>query len=203
VTTLTTPQAPPRLTYALSAAWVPLQIPRTEAETAAAAEALAAAYPDLAGAQAGVARLLGGVARACAALNVLGAHAAVAATAAGPRPVTLVVSASPRGPEPLAGLVRDLAGAGTGPLVQTTSLAAGPAVRAEWSSAGNGETLDRLVVQYLVEIADGRALGTLTFAAPAAGAAGELRPLFHQIAASVRCDPPGRPAGRAGYPARP
>jgi len=195
-----TAPAPPQLAYTLPAGWITLPLPRDAAGAAAQAAALAAAHPELTGSQPGVTRLLAALARACTVLGVLDAHAMVAASAAGPRPVTLVVSASPRGTQAIAGLAGELAAAddGTGPRVQQVRLPAGPAVRAEWPPERDAGMAGRLVTQYLIDIAGGRAVCTLTFAAPAAGAAGELGPVFHQIASSVRCEAPGGPGGAGG-----
>ncbi len=193
------PPTPAQLAYTLPEGWITLPLPRDAPGAAAQAAALAAAHPELASSQPGVTRLLAGLARACTVLGVLDAHAMVTASAAGPRLVTLVVSASPLGAQPIADLAGDLAAAddGTGPRVQQVRLPAGPAVRAEWPPQRDPGMTGRLVTQYLIDIAGGRAVCALTFAAPAAGAAGELGPVFHQIASSVRCDAPGGPA-RAG-----
>ena len=197
-----TPPAQPLLAYTLPDGWVSIGIPRTRTEVAQTATALTAAYPDLAPVGE---RLIARIAAACALLDVLHAHATVVDTAAGPQLVTLVASARPAGTGTteagsLAGLVRELArGPGPAPEVRLLDLPAGSALRAEWLRDQYSGSPNRLFVQYLLEAAGGREVCVLTFATPAAGSASLLRPVFHQIARSVRCGVPGQ-ASDAGSP---
>jgi hypothetical protein len=199
-----TPSGWPRLAYTLPEGWVAIGLPRSGAEAAAASAALAAAYPGLAGAEAGLERLIMRIVSACATANVLDAHVTVVDTPAGPLPATLVASASPLGTETVEALARDLAyreGA-SGPRVSVIDLPAGRAVRAEWLRQPDAGSPGRLAVQYLLEIAEGGVVWGLTFATPATGLASQLRPRFHQIARGVRRAAPGQEAGavRAGTP---
>ena len=199
--------AQPMLAYTLPEGWVSIGIPRTRTEVAQTAAALTAAYPDLAPAGSpGVERMVAQIAGACALLNVLDAHATVVNTAAGPQPVTLVTSVRPAGTgttgdDSLAGLARELAdGTGAAPEVRLLDLPAGPALRTEWLRDQDSGSPNRLFVQYLLEIAGSREVCVLTFATPAAGSASLLRPVFHQIANSVRCGVPGQAPDGAGSP---
>jgi len=197
LTALSTPQAPPLLVYTLPGNWVPIGIPRSAAEVAEASAALTERYPELAVSPLAVARTFEDLARACAALNVLDAHATVVGTPGGPLPVMLVASASPLG----TGTITDLAGdlihsdGRDSPRVRLIDLPAGRAVRAEWLRKQDAAAPGRLTVQYLVEIAAGRAVCVLTFTTPAARPSSEMCQVFHQIAGSVRCGPPAGPGG--------
>jgi len=126
------------------------------------------------------------------------AAAAAAAIAAGYPELNL-------GPVGLARLLASLAAASAAlpvldAYVTVADTAAGPqpvtlTVAAVLSVTGTAAAPERDpgpggAVQYQVEIAGGRAVCLLMFAALGGAPASELRPLFDRIAASVRCDPP-------------
>jgi len=193
-----TPPGRPLLAYTVPAGWVAIEVPRSRSEAAEAAGAITTAYPGLADSRAGVERMIAGLTRACAVLDVLDVHATVLDALGGPLPVTLVASARPLGTQTLDALARGLADGGGQawpPQVRIVDLPGGRAVRAEWLREQHASSPDQLVIQYLVEIAGARAVCVLTFATPAAVLAERLRPVFHQIAGSVRCDAAAIPVG--------
>jgi hypothetical protein len=194
-----TPPGRPLPSCTLPEGWTTIGIPRSTSQVAQVSAALTAAYPVLAAPQAGVTRVIAAIAAACTAAHVVGAHVTVVAAPGGAVPVTLTVSASPLGAGTVDDMARDLApGDGQpGPRVQVTGLPAGRAVRAEWLRAADASSPGSLVVQYLLPMAGGQAVCVLTFAAPAAALAGRLRPVFQQIAGSVRLDASGQTAAAA------
>ena len=181
---------PTGVAFATPANWLTIKVPRSSADVAQLASAVAAAQPEL-GSRPAVERLLNGLVEACAELDVLGAYATILEVPGGLLPATLVASAHPMGGQALDQIAQDLAEPADvvpPPEVRFFDLPAGRTARIERlreSPDGARERLVSLVVQYVAEIPGTDGAMVLTFGTPALALSGQLRQVFHQIACTL------------------
>jgi hypothetical protein len=179
-----------RLAFATPADWFAVRLPAERVDADRLASELAAARPDLAGGRDALAGLLGNVVEACSALNVLCGYATLLDTAEGPLPATLVVSIRDMGGCTLDEIAAGLSAGDGSAAAGVFDLPPGRTIRIErrreWPGAAGARAVMSIIVQYVAEVpGTGRAV-LLVFSTPAVALAGQLRPVFHQIACTLR-----------------
>jgi hypothetical protein len=139
-----------------------------------------------------------------AAADVLCACTTALAVPGGPLPATLLVSSYPTGGQAvdqIAGRLAAGGGSATGSRVDRFDLPIGRTARVEWRPDRGAPEQPRrpgsLVIQYVAGIPGTANAVILTFATPAVTLAAWLRPLFHQIAGTVRMEHPDREQERS------
>ena len=183
------------LAFATPADWFAVRLPAERVDADRMASELASARPELAGGQDALAGLLGSLVEACSALNVLCGYATLLDTPGGPLPATLVVSVRDMGGRTLDEIAAGLSGGdgSAGPAVtRVFDLPPGRTIRIErrreWPGTAGGRALVSMIVQYVAEVPGTGQAVLLVFSTPAAALAGQLRPVFHQIACTLRFD---------------
>jgi hypothetical protein len=186
------------LAFATPGDWFALRLPYGQPAADRMASEVAAARPGLPIGRDMLAGMLGHMAEASVALNVVGAYATILDVPGGPLPATMLVSV--RG---LDGLTLDqIAGElsiADGPLppptVRMFDLPAGRTVRIErfqeWPGAAEAPRPLSFTVQYVAAVPAGGQAVLMMFSTPAVALTEQLRPLFHQIACTLRFEDPG------------
>lgn len=185
------------LAFATPANWFPVQLPRDQAGIGALADDAVAANPELAGQRDALAALLGGLTTTLTALNVIGAYVTVLDVAGGPLPATLLVSVRDMDGSTLDQIGREMSAGHdiTGPpVVDALDLPIGPVIRVErmrdWPGTVDGTRPVSFVVHYVAQVPGLPQAVLMTFSTPAVALASQLRPLFHQMACTLRMDEP-------------
>jgi hypothetical protein len=188
--------------FATPADWVPVRLPRTQADIDRLAADIMDAYPGLAAAADTVQQMLRGFGLAAAAIHAVCARAAVTDLPGLALPATLLVSLQSMDGRTLDQVAGELAEA-TLAAVAMFKLPAGRTARVERLSqlpnAAAGRPVASLSVNYITEVPDRGQAIVLTFGTLAVAQARSLLPVFHQIACSLcvnpagRVQPPGRP----------
>ena len=144
------------------------------------------------------------LAAACAAADVRCACTTTLAVPGGSLPATLLVSSYAMAGQAVDRIAVRLAaadGSATGPEVGRFDLPIGRTARVEWRQDRAAPEQPRrpgsLVVQYVAEIPGTGNAAILTFATPAVTLAARLRPLFHQIACTLRMEYPDKEQERS------
>lgn len=139
-----------------------------------------------------------------AAADVLCACTTALAVPGGPVPATLLVSSYQTGGQAvdrIAGRLSAGGGSATGSRVDRFELPIGRAARVEWRPGWAAPEQPRrpgsLVIQYVAGIPGTGNAAILTFATPALTLAARLRPLFHQIACTLRMEQPDQEQERS------
>ena len=177
--------------------WFPVRLPHGQVDIGRVAGEWAAANPDLAINRDVLIRMLGHLAEASAALNVAGAYAAILDVPGGPLPATLLVSVRGLGGLTLDEIAAEMSTADSAlvpPTVKMFDLPAGRTVRIErfpeWPGVAEGPRPVSFTVQYVTVVPAGGRAVLLMFSTPAVALAEQLRPLFHQIACTLRFEEP-------------
>jgi hypothetical protein len=172
-------------------------LPHGQVDTGRVAGEWAAAHPDLPIGHDVLTAMLGHLAEASAALNVAGAYATILNVPGGPLPATLLVSVRGLGGLTLDEIAAEMStpdSALAPPTVKMFDLPAGRTVRIErfreWPGAAEGPRPVSFTVQYVTVIPAGGRAVLLMFSTPAVALAEQLRPLFHQIACTLRFEEP-------------
>ena len=175
--------------------WFAVRLPRHSSDADRLVEQALAARPELTGHRAALWDLIRAVTTACEKLDVVAAYVTVLDVAGGPLPATLVLTAHPMGGQTLDAVIAAISGQEDDglppPSVGTFDFPAGRTARverlAEWGGAGESRRPVAFLAQYVTEAPGGVAV-MLTFSTPALALADQLRPLFHQIACTLRFD---------------
>jgi hypothetical protein len=179
-----------RLAFATPADWFAVRLPNEPVDADRVASELAATRPELAGGSETLAALLGTLVEACGALNVLCGYATLLDTPEGPLPATLVVSVRDMGGCALDEIAAGLSAGDGSAAVHVFDLPPGRTIRIErrreWPGAASGRAVLSMIVQYVAEIPGTGQAVLLVFSTPAVALAGRLRPVFHQIACTLR-----------------
>jgi hypothetical protein len=183
--------------FATPADWVPVRLPRTQADVNRLTADIVDAYPALAGERDTVQKMLRGFGLAAVAIGAICARAAVADLPGLPLPATLLVSLQAMGGRTLDQAAGELSeGALESSAMAMFNLPAGRTARverlAQLPNAVAGRPLASLSVNYITEVPDRGQAIVLTFGTLAVAQARSLLPAFHQIACSLRAGPAGR-----------
>ena len=185
------------LAFATPGDWFPIRLPDGQVDVDRMADDTVAANPSLAGGGDMLVTMLGKLTEACAALNVISAYASVLDAPGGPLPVTLLVSVRELGGQTLDEIAAGMSvaqGTLAPPTVNMLDLPAGRTVRIErfreWPGAAGEPRPVSLTVQYVTVVPAGGRAVLLMFSTPAIALAEQLRPLFHQIACTLRFEEP-------------
>ena len=177
--------------------WFAVRVPRQTGDADQLAEQTMTARPELASHRAALQDLLRGVVGACGTLDVAAAYTTVLDVVGGPLPATLVLTAHPLGGQTLDAVAAGISGQDDDDLppspVGMFDFPAGRTARIERllerGGAGESRRPVSFLAQYVTEAPGGVAV-MLTFSTPALALADQLRPLFHQIACTLRFDAP-------------
>jgi hypothetical protein len=177
--------------------WFPIRLPNGRPDIGRMADEVAAVRPGLPIGRDALAAMLSHLAEASAVLNVAGAYATILDVPGGPLPATLLVSVRGLGGLTLDEIAAEMStpdGALAPPTVKMFDLPAGRTVRIErfreWPGAAEGPRPVSLTVQYVTVVPAGGRAVLLMFSTPAVALAEQLRPLFHQIACTLRFEEP-------------
>jgi hypothetical protein len=189
------------LAFATPGDWFAIRLPQERVDADQLAGELATAFQkpegsrDAAVSRDGLRNLISDLVEACAALDVVCAYATVLDVLGGPLPATLVASVRAMGEYTLDQIASEMSAADDAvkaPVVGMLDLPAGRTVRIERLREMPGTADGRRPVSFIVQyIAEGPGTGRavlLTFSTPAVALADQLRPLFHQIACTLRLD---------------
>jgi hypothetical protein len=178
--------------------WFALRVPREASDADRVAADAIAAHPEFASHRDILRDLIRGLVKACETLNVIAAYATLLDVPGGPLPASLAITAHPMGGYTLDTVAAEMSAQPGDALMPPPSVGmfdfpAGRTARierlSEWG-AGESRRPVSFLAQYVTEAPGGIAV-MLTFSTPALALADQLRPLFHQIAATLRFDPPG------------
>jgi hypothetical protein len=184
------------LAFATPGDWFPIRVPRERADVGRLADEAVAARSELARHWDALRDMLRSLIEACESLDVAAAYATVLDVLGGPLPATVVVAVRPMGGYSLDAIAEEMAAQQSEglppPVVGTFDLPAGRTVRiermVESPGAADGRCLVSFTAQYVTEAPGGQAV-ILTFSTPAVALADRLRPLFHQMACTLRFEP--------------
>jgi hypothetical protein len=173
--------------------WFAVRVPRETSDADQLVEQAMTARPELADHRDALRNLIRGVVAACEKIDAVAAYAAVLDVVGGPLPATLVLTAHPMGGHTLDAVAAEISRQPEeglpAPSVGMFDLPAGRTARverlAEGADNGKGRRPVSFLAQYVTEAPGGMAI-MLTFSTPALALADQLRPLFHQIACTLR-----------------
>jgi hypothetical protein len=186
------------LAFATPGDWFAIRVPRERADADRLTDEAIAARPELAGRQDAIRDMLRGLVGACASLDVAAAYATVLDVVGGPLPATVVVAVRPMDGYPLDAIAEEMSAHRSEglppPVVGMFDLPAGRTVRIERLAElpGAARRPVSFMAQYVVQAPTGQAV-MLTFSTPAVALADRLRPLFHQMACTLRFERPEPP----------
>jgi hypothetical protein len=190
------PAAYSGLALATPGDWFAIRLPHERADANRLMDDVLAGRPDLARHRDSLRDLLIGLIDAAETLAVAAAYATVLDVVGGPLVATLVVTVLPIGEHSLDAIAAELGAQRSDGLPPTVvgmfDLPAGRTARIErlTESPDIGDRrLVSLIAQYVTEAPAGQAV-MLTFSTPAVALADQLRPLFHQIACTLRFEMP-------------
>jgi hypothetical protein len=188
------------LAFATPGDWFPVRLPHGRPDVDRMAGEVTATRPGLPIRRDVLVSMLGQMAEASAALNVTGAYATILDIPGGPLPATLLVSVRGLGGLTLDEIAAEMSttedSALAPPIAKMFDLPAGRTVRIErfqeWPGAADRPRPVSFTVQYVTVVPGGGRAVLMMFSTPAIALTEQLRPLFHQIACTLRFEGPER-----------